>query len=469
VPETREVQGMSDNQELAGSAFDDKALTKSVLNFVSQKGTNLQDRTMPFREWIEVRRQSGTWPYSRVSMSSPADFVCVADERGNRERRCINFGSQDYLGLARDPRVLKEAKATIDDYGVHSAGSPALAGRTKHALALEHRLASFLRHESAVLFATGWAAGFGAIVGLARSNDTIVIDRFAHNCLAEGARHASQNILHFAHNDITSLNESLDKARQNDGSSGLFVIAESLYSMDSDSPNLNEMLRLVRQYDAILILDIAHDFGAMGKHGLGLLETIAADDWPDLILGSFSKTFASNGGFVAASTNVTEYLRYHSPSMAFSNGISPVQATIVSRALDIVVSSEGCDLRSQLACNVDRLRHQMLFRGLTPAGLPSPIVPVFVGDEKLARLTARHLESNGLLVNLVEFPAVKKGTARFRFQVMSTHGSDAIDKAAQITADGRQEAFQELRLRSRALSRPTPPILPKEIVAVRSR
>jgi 7-keto-8-aminopelargonate synthetase-like enzyme len=421
------------------------ALTNSLVNFVKLQGKSVRERTLPFWNWTASRRQIDLWPYSRVALTPPAHTTTVATEHGTRNRVCINFGSQDYLGLAREPAVFAAAQAIIDEYGVHSAGSPALVGRTSQVLQLEAKLANQLKHESSLLYATGWAAGFGVVAGLVRASDTIVIDRLAHNCLAEGARHATQDVKHFSHNDLASLEEALSRARSRNASNGLFVVAESLYSMDSDSPNLNDMLRLVRKYDAILILDVAHDFGAMGRTGLGLLDTLTGDDWPDVIMGSFSKTFASNGGFVAADACVTNYLRYYSPSFTFSNGISPIQTAIISQAFDLVFSAEGCGRRQALMANVVQLRGEMERRGLTIAGTPSPIVPVFVGDEKTARLTSSHLEANGLLANLVEFPAVARGAARFRFQVMSSHSPAAIIEAADIMAKSREQALADLR------------------------
>jgi 7-keto-8-aminopelargonate synthetase-like enzyme len=182
----------------------------------------------------------------------------------------------------------------------------------------------------------------------------------------------------------------------------------------------------------------------MGERGLGLLESVDSAHWPDVVMGSFSKTFASNGGFVAAPRCVTDYLRYHSSPVVFSNGISPVQTSIVSAACSIVFSDEGHTLRGQLMERVRLLRDEMSARGLSVTGVPSPIVPVYVGQEALARLTSRYLQENGLLANLVEFPAVPKGKARFRFQVMSSHRPSAIVEAAEIMARSREMARTDL-------------------------
>jgi 7-keto-8-aminopelargonate synthetase-like enzyme len=157
-------------------------------------------------------------------------------------------------------------------------------------------------------------------------------------------------------------------------------------------------------------------------------------------MGSFSKTFAANGGFVLCSAAVKQYLSFYSGPTIFSNAISPMQIAAVSRAFDIIFSEEGNLLRRQLLANVNLLRSEMSMRGLAAAGRPSPICPIFVGDEKVARVTSRHVTANGLLANLVEFPAVARGKARFRFQVMANHTSEAIRRAAEILAYSRSEA-----------------------------
>jgi 7-keto-8-aminopelargonate synthetase-like enzyme len=260
----------------------------------------------------------------------------------------------------------------------------------------------------------------------------------------EGARHATKDVLRFVHNDLESLEDTLQAARSHNRTNGVFVVLESLYSMDSDCPDLGEALRIVHEHEGILILDVAHDFAAMGTQGLGLLESVVGDDWPDVIMGSFSKTFATNGGFVASSQRVTDYLRAHSSPLVFSNAISPLQVALASAAFDIAFSEEGQLRREALQANVRLLRGEMERRGLRVAGTTSPIVPVFVGSERVARVTSRYLQDAGLLANLVEYPAVPPGTARFRFQAMSTHEHDCIVGAAEIMAAGKKKAEESL-------------------------
>lgn len=378
-------------------------------------------------------------------MSRVGHAAQVGNQFAENTSQCINFGSQDYLGLAQRKELRDAVVEAVEEWGVHSAGSAILCGRTRLLLELEDKIRKLLGRSECIVFPTGWAAGFGVISGLVRGEDSVVMDALSHNCLQEGARHATHHVRHFAHNDLEMMRSLLSVERDRNPAGGLFVVLESLYSMDSDSPCLRNAVRIAREYEAIVILDVAHDFGAMGERGLGLLEQVGRDDEPDVIMGSFSKTFAANGGFIACSTPVREYLASHASPHVFSNAISPLQTAVVNRAFDLVFSQEGDALRAGLMNNIVALRSAMVSHGLEVAGTPSPIVPVFVGDEKLARLTSKHLTSHGLLANLVEFPAVARGRARFRFQVMASHEAGLINSAAEIMAVCKAAAEADLR------------------------
>jgi 7-keto-8-aminopelargonate synthetase-like enzyme len=420
------------------------ALGGSLLHFDAPEGADVESRVWPLTRWVDERRQRGVWPYSRVLSGRAGNRVVVADENLAGAREYLNYASQDYLGLASDQRILDAAHAAIDEFGVHSAGSPILAGRTTHGVALEAKIAALLGKESAMLFPTGWGAGFSAIAALVRGGDTIVIDALAHNCLQEGARHATRNVVRCVHNDVTSVERALKEARSRNAEGGVFLVTESLFSMDSDSPDLARLGELAREVGAFFILDVAHDFGSMGRTGIGLLEGVATGLMPDLIMGSFSKTFATNGGFIASSRRIREHVRFYGSPYIFSNAISPVQVAVASASFDIVFGDEGTRRRDALVVSVGALRDAMVDSGFEIIGQPSPIVPVFVGDEAVARLTSREMIRSGLQANLVEFPAVPRGRARFRFQVASAHGSAVASRAAKILFEARCLALDEV-------------------------
>lgn len=407
------------------------ALRGSMRDFRVPEGADLLGRCGGFYAWQNNRRQSGTWPFSRSTETGPASSCAVRDDRGNLTNG-VNFASQDYLSLSSHPAVLQAAKNAIDEFGVHSAGSPALVGNTSISVALEQRLANFLKMEEAILFPTGWAAGFGVIKGLVRSHDYIVMDALAHACLQTGAQAATRNVALFRHNNVEHCRERLKDIRRREPNAGIMVVTESLFSMDSDTPDIAALQELAHEYGATLMVDVAHDLGCLGEDGTGFIGIQNMLGKVDLVMGSFSKTFGSNGGFVATNSRaVKEYLRFYSPSCTFSNALSPAQVATITKALDIVEDTEGQMLRSKLMNNILGLRQRIRELGMDCYGEPSAIVAVKTGDEALARMTARALPEMGLISNLVEFPAVGKGLARFRLQVMAGHTREEINAAAE--------------------------------------
>lgn len=407
------------------------ALRGSMRDFRVMQGTDLLRRCEAFYSWQDTRRQSGTWPFSRATETGPASSCAVRDDRGNLTTG-VNFASQDYLSLSSHPEVLAAAKAAIDEFGVHSAGSPALVGNTSTSVALEQRLADFLKMKEAILYPTGWAAGFGVIKGLVRSHDYIVMDALAHACLQVGAQAATRNVVLFRHNDVEHCRSRLQDIRRRDPEAGIMVVTEGLFSMDSDTPDIAALQTLAHEFGAVLMVDVAHDLGCLGEDGTGHIGIQNMLGKVDLVMGSFSKTFGSNGGFVATNSRaVKEYLRFYSPSCTFSNALSPAQVATITKSLDIVESEEGKVLRFRLMSNILKLREEIRTLGMDCYGDPSAIVCVKTGDEGLARMTARALPEMGLIANLVEFPAVGKGLARFRLQVMAGHRTDEILAAAQ--------------------------------------
>ena len=411
-----------------------KALGGSMRDFRYLPGSDLLDRVNGFYQWQELRRETGLWPLGRSTESGPRSKCVARTDEGVRFEG-INFASQDYLSLSAHPAVSETAIETIKEFGVHSAGSPALVGNTSLSLALERKIGEFLGMDQVTLFPTGWAAGFGVVKGLVRPSDHIVMDALSHACLQEGAQASTRNIHLFRHNNLDSAREKLAAIRAKDTDNGILVITESLFSMDSDTPDIAQLQELAHEFGATLMVDVAHDLGCLGPDGRGHIGLQSMIGKIDVVMGSFSKTFASNGGFVATKQrSVKEYLKYYSSPCTFSNALSPTQAAIVLKAFEIVDSEEGATLRAGLMNNIRFLRELLHGTGFETYGDPSPIVCVKMGSEGLARLVARQLPDMGLLSNLVEFPAVPKGQARFRMQVMAGHTSrDIIDSVHRLS------------------------------------
>ena len=408
-----------------------EALTGSMRDFRELHGRDLMGRVELFYNWQNLRRQHGLWPYSKSTEQAPL-AVCAAKDDTGVSFQGVNFASQDYLGLSSDPEIKEVAKAVIEEYGVHSAGSSALTGNTKYSLVLEKTISEFLNLEHTTLYPTGWAAGYGVIKALVGPNDHVVLDGLSHACLQEGANSATRNVRLHGHLDVESARRHLKKIRSKDTENGILVVTESLFSMDSDTPNLAALQDLCREYGATLVVDVAHDLGNIGDDGRGFLGRQNMLGKVDIVMGSFSKTFASNGGFVSSrSSAVKEYLKFYGCSATFSNALSPVQAATVTKAFEIIKSDRGLELRRRMMDRVLRLREGFARAGLELIGDPSAIVPVVVGDEALARRVSRRLPGMGVVSNLVEYPAVAKGNARFRFQVMPSHTDQNISDVVQ--------------------------------------
>ncbi|HEY8614807.1 aminotransferase class I/II-fold pyridoxal phosphate-dependent enzyme [Phenylobacterium sp.] len=430
------------------------ALTGSMRDFRYPKGRDLEARVAGFFKWQNLRRQNGLWPFSRSTEESPSTVCAARDDAGGKIDG-VNFASQDYLSMSVNPVIKKVAQEVIEEFGVHSAGSAALLGNTHHSVLLERKIADFLGMPEAILFPTGWAAGYGVIKGLVRSTDHIVMDSLAHTCLQEGASAATRNIYLFRHNMVGECRKWLEKIRAKDQENGIMVVIESLYSMDSDTPDIAAMQALCDEFDATLMVDVAHDLGNLGDDGRGHIGMQGMLGKVDLVMGSFSKTFGSNGGFVGCrSREVKEYLRFYSPPCTFSNALSPMQAATVLKAFEIIESVEGAELRNKLMTNVLSLRRQLVEAGFEVYGDPSAIVCVKMGSEGLARLVSRRLPETGLIANLVEFPAVPKGQARFRMQVMANHTPQNIRDAVKRLKAAYEMGLAEFEAQTGAEAEP---------------
>ncbi|HEV2550046.1 MAG TPA: aminotransferase class I/II-fold pyridoxal phosphate-dependent enzyme [Stellaceae bacterium] len=411
-----------------------EALTGSLCDYRDLAGIDLVGRLDHFFRWRETCRQQGLCPSGRV-----------LDENGRRVD-AANFTAEDSLHLAAHPAILDAAKAAIEAQGVHAAGAPATIGETASSLALERALATFMGVEHALLFPSGWAAAFGTIKALVRPNDHVVIDGFANAALQEGAAAATRNLHLHAHLNLASVRRHLVRIRGRDLENAVLVVTESLFAMESDTPDIAAMHELCREFKATLMVDCARDVGATGEDGRGHLGLQQMTGRVDLVVGSFAKSFAANGGFVLSnSPAVRDYLRQMSAAHAFSHALSPVDAAVALAALEIVRSAEGRRLRAALLRNATELRARLAAAGFEIAGAASPIVPVMIRDDVLARLIAARLPAHGLGADLAEYPAVAKGSARLRLFVTAMHAASDLERAVAALRAAHAEAQDAYR------------------------
>lgn len=401
---------------------------------------NLLERWEQPGIWWQERVEHKIDPYQKYSTTRVGNFIEGAHRDGTPFRG-HNFASQDYLSLASHPELVKAAIKAIETYGLHSAGSAALMGNTALSVALEKRLEAFLGYEDVVVFPIGWAAGYGAVKTLVKPHDHVVIDILAHACLQEAARDATDNVHVHSHMNVRAVESRLARIRREDETCGILVVTETLFSMDSDFPDIPALQEICHRYNATLLVDCAHDLGALGATGRGKLEDFDMVGKVDILVGAFSKSFASMGGFVAMNNKGFRFgLRGQCGPSTFTNAMSPIQAATVLAALDLVEGEEGKARRDRLMHNSLRLRAGLEEAGFEVLGKPSAVVPMLIGDVLLARLMTRYAVDFGGIVNLVEHPAVAKNACRWRLQVMADHTDEQIDAMVEIAEKARELA-----------------------------
>jgi 7-keto-8-aminopelargonate synthetase-like enzyme len=409
-------------------------LNKGLHDFANPSGPDFEARASEFREWVDASARRGLFQFLRHHAQAPDVESQVSDFGGNSYSG-INLASQDYLGLARHPQVVRAAADACMVMGTHSSGSEPMGGGFAAAKKLEADLASFTQHCNVVLFPTGWAAGYGSIKGIVRPHDHVLLDALAHDCLQQGARASTGNVSHFAHNDVQSLRKRLAKIRKEAEHAAVLVVTESLFSMDSDHPDFSSVVAACREFGAGLMVDVAHDLGQLGPGGAGVLAEQKRLQDVDFLVGAFSKTFGCTGGFFASHGKGTSYqVRGYSGSYTFSNYLIPAQVAAISAALGIVKSGEGERLRQEMLMRSAHLRDTLSSKGLDAMGRASALVLIHIGEESLARKAYRACMQRGLILNCIEYPACRRGGARLRMQITPRHTFEQLSAAAEILA-----------------------------------
>ena len=336
-----------------------------------------------------------------------------------------NFSSNDYLGLAADPRI---ATALLDGVARHGAGAGAsrlLTGTHPAHLELEQSLADAKSSESALVFSSGFATAVGALPAIATKGDTLILDKLCHACLIDGARLSGATIRVFPHNDLEKLARLLESTTTKAADDArVIVITESVFSMDGDLCPLREIVDLKEKHGALLLLDEAHAFGVLGPAGLGLAEQLGLQDRIDFQMGTLSKAAGLAGGFIATSRAFAELLVNRARSFVFSTAPPPALCHAATAALALIRSPDGTALRQSLRDNIDLItdRH------------PSPIIPLILGENETALAASNALEQAGFLVPAIRYPTVPRGAARLRISLSAAHPTAAVQALALTIA-----------------------------------
>jgi 8-amino-7-oxononanoate synthase len=409
---------------------------------------------------LAAAREADVLPYFHV-LSSPAMPVV---EMEGAER--IMLGSNNYLGLTGDERVLKGAEDALHAYGTGLTGSRLLNGTIPLHLELESEIAEWMQTEDALVFSTGHQANLGALGTLLGPADTAIVDSGDHASILDGCLLSRAKLRPFRHNRMDKLEKMLERAQQDGG--GVLVVVDGVFSMEGDIAPLGDICDLCERYGARLMVDEAHGAGVLGARGGGTAELLGVADRVDLRMGTFSKSLASCGGFVAGSREVIDYLRISSRAFLFTASAVPAAVGAALAALRVLRSQEGPAMLERVLENARLLRdglHERGFAVVAPQSLPSdghlqehapgvrgapgsrsivtPIVPVLVGDDWKAALLWRALYDAGVFVNTALHPAVPPGGAMLRTSVMATHDEPTLDRALEVFARVKREFESE--------------------------
>ncbi len=336
-------------------------------------------------------------------------------------RTLVNFSSNDYLGLASHPALREAAMKEFDRGGFGTGASRLVCGTFAAHQELEAALAGFKRTPAALTFSSGYAAAMGTIPSLCGKDDVIILDKLCHACLVDGARLSGAHLRVFPHNDLGKLDDHLAWARSRHPSARVLVLAESVYSMDGDTAPLAEIVELKDRHGAWLFLDEAHGVGVLGRSGRGLADVLGVAGRIEVQMGTLGKALGAHGAYIAGSRKLRDFLINRNRAFIYSTAPPPPVAAAATAAIGILQSGEGSALLEKLWRNIRDLQARL---GLQ--NCQSAIVPVLVGDEKKAVLTATRLYDQGFLVPAIRYPTVARGTARLRITLAAAHDAGEI-------------------------------------------
>ncbi len=391
------------------------------------------DKCKQFTEHRMAQR-AGIYPY----------FLPIAENHGTEVtihgKRLIMAGSNNYLGLTKHPKVMAAAEDALLRFGTSNNGSRFLNGTLELHAELEDRLAKFMKKEAALVYSTGYLTNLGSISALIEKGDTVILDKDAHACIVDGARLSYGDVRRFRHNDVRDLERVLEKVP---AKAGKMVIVDGVYSMEGDIAPLPDIVRLVKEYNARLLVDDAHGIGVLGARGAGACEAQGVEDQVDLVMGTFSKSFASLGGFIAGPRAVMDYLRHHARALIFSASMTPSSVAAALASLDVIESEPG--LRDRLRAISDTMRSGFKAQGLEiGSGKGTPIIPIFIGERMKTMNAWRKIFDRGVFVNAILVPAVPPGRDLLRTSYMATHSDEQLATILSVVSEVRQEIGLEM-------------------------
>ena len=380
-----------------------------------------------FTEELEALRKRALDRHLREISSAQGPEVVIAG------RHFINFSSNDYLGLANDPRLREAAASAIDEFGVGAGASRLISGTQSPHLRLERALAKWKATEAALCFSSGYSTALGTIPALVTKNDVVLLDKLCHASLIDGAKLSGAILRVFPHNHVGKLESHLEWARREHPGTRVLIITESVFSMDGDRAPLRELVELKKRFDASLMLDEAHAVGVIGPNGRGLAAAENVSEEVDIQMGTLSKALGTSGAYICGSRVLIEWLINRARSFIYSTAPAPAIAAAALAAVDFLSSHQGEERRLLLwerIRSVQELLPASAFNKESNAPT-SAIFPWIVGDEQAALDLASALQNEGFLVPAIRYPTVAKGSARLRITVTASHEEDQIRSLCQ--------------------------------------
>jgi 8-amino-7-oxononanoate synthase len=376
---------------------------------------DLFDKCLAFTRAEEVQ-ESGLYPY----------FTPIQEAHGNRikvkGRPMIMVGSNNYLGLADHPKAKEAAKAAVDRYGVGTCGSRFLTGTIDLHEELEARLAKFMKREAAVTFSTGYQTNLGIITTLGGKGDAIIADRMVHASIIDACRLSFADTYKYKHNDMADLERVLASLKPE---TGKLVVVDGVFSMEGDIANLPGIVPLAKKYGARILVDDAHAIGVLGANGRGTAEHFGLESEVDVVMGTFSKTFASIGGVAVGEAKVVSYIKHFARSLIFSAAATPGSVASVLAILDLLETQP--ELRTRLWKVTERMRTSFQAMGYNTGASQTPIIPIHIGDDEKGFMLWKLLRDEGIFTTPVIYPAVPQGQALIRTSYGAGHTDEELD------------------------------------------
>jgi 8-amino-7-oxononanoate synthase len=368
--------------------------------------------------------------FTRAEEAQAADlypyFTPIQEAKGNRikvkGRGMIMVGSNNYLGLIDHPKVMQAAKDAIDRYGVATCGSRFLTGTIDLHEELETRLAKFMKKEAALTFSTGFQTNLGIISTIAGKGDALITDRMDHASIIDASRLSFATVYKFKHNDMADLERILSGLGED---TGKIIVVDGVFSMEGDLSDLRSVVTLARKYGSRVMVDDAHGIGVMGRNGRGTAEHFGVEADVDLIMGTFSKSFASLGGFVAGDAKVVAFIKHAARSLIFSAAATPASVATVLATLDIIENEP--ERRERLWHVTTKMRTEFQAMGYNTGASQTPIIPIMIGDDEKGFMLWKLLRDEAIFTTPVIYPAVPQGQAMIRTSYSAGHTEEELD------------------------------------------